>query len=360
MCGLVGMFGNINDNHKEMFRTMLIADTTRGKDGTGVFAASFDGNYAWEKTVGTPEMFNYGEASNLISENLLVEMDDLCCLMGHNRHQTKGKVNSENAHPFEFESLVGMHNGTLRLLGQLHDGHSFDVDSEALYNSIDLMQRGESDKFKTFEDVYQTVTGAMALTWWDKQTGELNIFRNNERPLCFMVNEKEDLVFWASEEWILEVAAMVHGVELRKIEELPDHTHYRLSVSSSPETKIKIKKTAIKKKQATTTQVYRPTNTTTSNSGTGKGNVVPYKKAKEEDKDLGGSFLVHGTFHTKMSYELTTHHGCSWCSASLPWEDRHQTYFIDSTTPVCQDCYNHPSLLEYMGPITMEKGTDVH
>ena len=141
-------------------------------------------------------------------------------LIGHNRAATKGKVNNINAHPFEFQDVVGAHNGTLRGQYRLPNHTAFEVDSENIFYSI--QQNG-------LDETLQILDGAYALTYWDKRSEELTLIRNDERTLFYCYSEDLKTVFWASEEWMLHVALSKHSIKYGEIMDVSPGHIYRFS-----------------------------------------------------------------------------------------------------------------------------------
>lgn len=206
MCGLVGVAGNVGVNMEKVFRRLLELDTTRGPHSTGVLSVKSTGESVVVKSLGTP--WDLAENKNYSS----CFTGAIKVLLGHNRWATKGKISKQNAHPFEFATLVGAHNGTLRSVTNLDDYKDFDVDSENLYH--DMNQNG----------VYETIpklNGAFALTWYDKIDNTINLIRNNERELYFTYTEDMKTLLWASEDWMLMVAAHQCDVKIQKPKLLP-------------------------------------------------------------------------------------------------------------------------------------------
>lgn len=139
-------------------------------------------------------------------------------LLGHNRWATVGKVNRLNAHPFETENLIGVHNGTLKNKHAIPDSQFYDTDSEALYNNID---------FEGLEKAMSIVRGAWALAYYNKEDHSMNFLRNAERPLFIGTNEENDCIIWASELWMIQVAASREALGKIKAKELPVDTWYK-------------------------------------------------------------------------------------------------------------------------------------
>lgn len=191
MCGLVGMAGDINGTHEKLFKQLLVIDSLRGEDSTGILGVRKhdEEEYILAKQLGNPfEVLDTSASKKIFSGSSRI-------LLGHNRFATQGKVNKSNAHPFEFDTLVGAHNGTLTNKWKLADSARFDVDSENLYHHIE--KHG-------LEDALRLAEGAFALTWWDKIDNTINFIRNNERPLWWTLIGGKVLA-WASEADFLEL-----------------------------------------------------------------------------------------------------------------------------------------------------------
>lgn len=192
MCGLVGCAGNLNGKHDRILKQLLMVDSLRGEDSTGVAGVTkFNGDVLVAKQLGNPfELFNYKPFETVLSRANRA-------LIGHNRYATSGGVSKATAHPFEFDTLVGVHNGTLNSKHKLLDHTQFKVDSENLYHHIEN---------NGLEDAISKLGGygnAWALVWWDKVAQTLNFLRNNERTLYYTLSDDAQTLFWASEAWML-------------------------------------------------------------------------------------------------------------------------------------------------------------
>lgn len=214
MCGIVGCAGKISVKHERAFKTMLILDTLRGVDSTGAVIVHRDGSHDTPKAIG--HAFNLLESR--VFDKAMVGFHSV--LIGHNRYATQGKVSVRNAHPFEFDDVVGVHNGTLKNKYYLNEGHKFDVDSEALYHHIDKLG---------VEDAIKGLDGAWALVWYNKMEGTLNFLRNKERPLWMTVTDEGQL-FWASEPWMIEVALEREDIKFVGPEMLPVDQWHKLNI----------------------------------------------------------------------------------------------------------------------------------
>lgn len=218
MCGLVGVAGAIETKHEKVFKDLLAFDVVRGPHSTGIAAINRKGECTVVKNTMLPHhMFEWKPFTDVMRSFH-------SALIGHNRWATVGKVNVVNAHPFEFENVVGAHNGTLRAQHLLDDHAKFEVDSENIYHHMD--KHG-------IDNTYEKLNGAVALTWWDFENDSLCMIRNHERPLYYCYSENKKVVMWASEEWMLWGASVRNDVKITKPVELPVHTLYEFEIDMS-------------------------------------------------------------------------------------------------------------------------------
>ena len=214
MCGIVGVAGNTFQRDMKIFRDMLIFDQVRGFDSTGVCAVAHNKNTpVVEKDLDGPDnLWNFGDS--LIFDTRGVARVSNKLMIGHNRAATVGKVIRENAHPFTFGPITGVHNGSLDYWVDLErdeDGSEFDVDSKALLKTVAV--HGIDHAWKSFY-------GAASLVWWDERDSSLNFVRNNERPMCFGWNEAGNILLFASEHWMIQTAAERHNLRLKLFKDI--------------------------------------------------------------------------------------------------------------------------------------------
>jgi glucosamine 6-phosphate synthetase-like amidotransferase/phosphosugar isomerase protein len=202
-----------------MFKTLLELDTIRGPHSTGVITVNphtYVSEYS--KELGTP--WDFFKKSHLFDDKGNFYRAT-CALIGHNRLATQGAINKENAHPFDFPNIVGVHNGTLEQSSfrELKEGGSnFEVDSEALYHRLND---------KPLKKVLPELSGAWALFFYDKKNKTIRLIRNSQRPLSYAFSKDGKTLFFASEGWMIDIAARKNNVKIQDVLEVKENLmHY--------------------------------------------------------------------------------------------------------------------------------------
>lgn len=228
MCGLVGMIGpKLEAKHEDAIEDGLHVASLRGMDSVGVGIVPFDDTSMpfINKRLGSPPF------------RALIPFNGAKVLIGHVRSATiGGATNRDLAHPFGFDNIMGVHNGTLRgpwrrvLEDQTNE--RFGSDSQAIFYNFAYWGVRE-----TIESIY----GAWALIWWDNDEKTLNMVRNSERSL-WLAKGESGTIYWASEHWMISAMlrqgekdrdklvkykAGAKGAEARFFHRLPTNTWRR-------------------------------------------------------------------------------------------------------------------------------------
>ena len=192
MCGLVGIVGRtvggLFTKDMDLFEQMLIIDTLRGKDSTGVFAAFKNKSARVVKLASHPfHLFRAAEYHKFKSDVAASGR----FVIGHNRAATRGTIKNDNAHPFVENHIILVHNGTLWDDGGSVSKATVEVDSHAIAHAL---------AEKSPKEVLPNINGAFALIWYDTKQEKLFAVRNKERPLYVIVTK--DHFILSSEHWI--------------------------------------------------------------------------------------------------------------------------------------------------------------
>lgn len=346
MCGLVGLAGKLEFKDEATMKRLLLIDYFRGTDSTGFAAYKNNGDHPIVKLASHPlDLFDMTKFKESLSGT------QSKVFLGHNRAATKGKVNAVNAHPFQFEHIIGAHNGTLEWssVSKLEKltGEKYDVDSQAIFHAISVAG---------IEAVAPLLKGAWALTWFDLSNNTLNFLRNKERPFWIAYSEKFDKVMWASEHPILRAALELSatGYDLYKTAE--GHGFFQTKVDwwyrydldalkkgfeARPKPRVKELKgeepsPAVnnncgggypfhhRQNETNVTPIgsRTPTTTTTTHGGTGVPNTITGSTIPEILLVEGTDTDPFGGFISKERFDVLTERGCSWCGSPVSFEQR--------------------------------------
>lgn len=205
MCGIVGVVRfdayGCNYKEKEIFSDLLICNSVRGTDGTGVFIVNEENVVRTLKVGSHPfGLLHCDKWSKFFSppvDTKFKKKEDRA-IIGHNRLKTTGKNTTEHAHPHKSGHITLVHNGTLQPYSDLPNIKKLDVDTQALCVGIETLG---------IQEAIGKTHGSYAIVYFDEKAGTLNMLRNSERPLAMAVNKTYSRIFFASEpemlKWIL-------------------------------------------------------------------------------------------------------------------------------------------------------------
>lgn len=372
MCGIVGTAGRLAHKDEATIKRLLLLDYFRGPDSTGFSAVRDNGEFHTVKIASHPlDLFDMQRFKSALSGY------NSKCFIGHNRAATRGAVTSYNAHPFEFDHIVGCHNGTLESssVKEIEDalGEKFGVDSMALFAAIAKL--GINKTMKLLTTGKDSQTGAWSLVWYDRKEDSLNFLRNKHRPMWLAYSEDCKQIFWASEWEMINAATRMSstGYDMY-VEKETDHkfwptdedVHYKFDLTAMQQNyKDEPPKPVVKKlpgKEPVSVVVSSPfhrstpshsthnTSTTTSpgTSPKQRTNCLTYS-----GKEKGEKAIVHllgdigkplAGFMTEARFNDISRYGCGWCGTDVEFEEPGVTIYDRQDLVLCSTCSgNHGS-----------------
>jgi predicted glutamine amidotransferase len=340
MCGIVGRAGALGAPDERIFKVMLLLDYFRGQDSTGVASITKKGYSSVLKIADDPIMlFNHKEYEEVVAG----VYDSIW--IGHNRAATIGVTTRQNAHPFECDHIVGVHNGTLtkdafNTLGSWLD-KSYDTDSETLYRY--MAEYG-------VDETISRLQGAWALVWFDAKEQTLNMIRNSERPLFTAVSKRGETRFlsWASEYEMIAAAREMSGAKALESYETDDegfaffplpidtlHT-WTLEQILAGDFTAKTRPLKGRPKTPVITTVGTPSNTNTYKSPAPVEKKDTYSVVNVAG-DLDDEKLVLGEF-TPVQWDEMTNFGCAVCGADINEHDEGLLVCVNEGVVLCPSC----------------------
>ena len=208
MCGIFGLSSStiLTQAQHRFIKQCTFVGTLRGVDSTGLALVDKNNNVeVYKKALAGPDFY-----TSRLGQRCLDELDGSFMVMGHNRAATRGKINDLTAHPFQYDHVTAVHNGTLNWQAKLPiTKHT--VDSENLIHSMSTL--GDLDE-NNLAEFMAGIEGSYAITAYDENTELLWLVRNDERPLTYLTDSNGDL-YWASEAGMLLWVAERVGIKFK-------------------------------------------------------------------------------------------------------------------------------------------------
>lgn len=203
MCGIFGAIGRGFD--PQVVISLAIANQARGKDSLGFVCDAVDGPRIWKKK---------GEPLALLARAELAKYrrcwDSAWYALGHTRAATRGKVSTQNAHPFASGTFLGIHNGIVDAPAE------FEVDSQYLWH---LLALSDGD----YQAAWGELGGFWGLAWTD---GAAVYLQAHQQELAMA--RRRDLVYFSSDPKHLDAA-----IGSQEVTELSEGETWRFEADGS-------------------------------------------------------------------------------------------------------------------------------
>lgn len=358
MCGLVGLAGDLEFKDENTMRRLLLIDYVRGSDSTGLAAVRTNGETHLTKIASHPiDLFDSSKFKKTLTGY------NSSIFLGHNRAATLGKVNTLNAHPFEYDHIIGAHNGTLdrESWSRLEDvtGEKTDVDSAAIFAAIAKV--GIEETIKLMETGTTSQRGAWALTWYNAEDKTINFLRNKHRPLWYCYTKDFKKIMWASQYPMLSAA-----IRLGKLDDYELYTNkdgscyfefkqdwwYRFKLDDLIAGKDKRPIGRVKKLEGREPKVYSYTSTTSvgdapfqgpngtgaTSTSTRNGGRTPWAKDTNQFTIFGTKENPWAGYFTEFQFsKIGTSQYCAWCGEPITYNDVGIAVYEGANVMLCSD-----------------------
>lgn len=228
MCGLVGAFRAKETlfplTVKNFITQGLYVSALRGMSGTGVALIDKDFSPDMVKTHVDAGNFIFTDKYDWVEKNA----PNSRAILGHTRAPTGGAgAAMKNSHPFWYgdqkahKTIMGTHNG--------HVNNAMSLTPTNFHHPVDSAHVFYSMYLNKAMPTLEKISGYYVLIWYDEHARTLNMARNTHRELYLARNKAKTIVYYASEEAILEFALERTSQEWDKefgFMELQPHTLY--------------------------------------------------------------------------------------------------------------------------------------
>ena len=204
MCGLSGVAGDLQGKDTDIAKELLYLSQVRGSDATGLvsYKTTLRKYDTFKRAVPASTFLDLRRVDGMFTPTADV-------LMCHTRRSTgawDSKYNHEDAHPFHWNNVIGMHNGMIPFAALERLPHK-------LKNAIDSEQLIYNISKEGVNGILPEVWGAWALALLDTENRKLGFVRNKERPFAYAFSKDKKRMFWASEAPMLYWVLSRYGIE---------------------------------------------------------------------------------------------------------------------------------------------------
>ena len=197
MCGIASVINTRGENYevaKKIFKSILLANESRGKDSTGVLSINLKGEEfsLFKDTIPASKFLRHKKFRQTNGD----------IWIGHTRLATLGEVNIRNAHPLRRGDIFLVHNGVISNHSDIGKSleYEYQVDSEVL---IPIVKNNDWD-------LLQDIKGSANFIAWDKSKNLIYIERHDNPLYCLSLKEM-GLIMFSSVEGVLEFIAGHYG-----------------------------------------------------------------------------------------------------------------------------------------------------
>ena len=197
MCGLIGYTGNEGQTAKpSVLKKIMAANDSRGGHSSGYYDGEF-----FTKVVGKTPLLS--DEINKLKTNVFI---------GHTRFATHGEITCENQHPFQYDNIIGAHNGVLNNYIEVGDEVGEDettVDSQMIFKVLNAAQKSPD-----FLNTLGLFSGTLATIFTDTKAGLVYAYRNGN-PL-YVGRDNKGGAYFSSLKPILHTCGLKQIFELKE------------------------------------------------------------------------------------------------------------------------------------------------